>query len=422
MDPDRTTLTMPAGPVRARADGGWTLAGRYRIEGVIGQGGMSTVYRATDTTLDREVAVKVLLPALAESDPTHITRFEREARAVAALRHPAVVKIYDTGRDGETRFIVMEYVTGRGLNELLADGQPLAPDQAARIAAQVAGALAAAHAAGILHRDVKPANVMIGPGGEVKILDFGIARSRHDLTLTQPAFAIGTAAYMSPERVVGRAGDERSDIYSLGCLLYAMLTGRPPFLADDVLAVLHQQAHAPPVPPSQLGADIAPALEALVLAMLAKDPAARPQTASEVASRLADRGTQPVEPSYTKVSTSGRRVLAAGGSGGSGGAKRASRPVRADAGLTRAALAGAARANRAADAQAGQLVAAFADALPISTPAAAPTPAPAPAKPKPKPAPPAHGGVPPGHAPGGPPGHQGKPPKGPKPPKGHGGH
>jgi serine/threonine-protein kinase len=424
MDPDPSTLIMSARPPHGRADGGWTLAARYRIDSVIGRGGMSTVYRATDLTLDRQVAVKVLLPSLAEGDPTHIARFEREARAVAALRHPAVVRIYDTGRDGDTHFIVMEHVSGRGLNVLLRDGRPIDPLEATRIAAQVADALARAHAAGILHRDIKPANVMIGPRGEVKILDFGIARAQHDPTLTQPAFAVGTAAYMSPERVLGRSGDERSDIYSLGCLLYAMLTGRPPFLGDDVLAVLHQQVHAAPVPPRRLTPQLAPPLDELVLRMLAKDPAARPQTAAEVSGRLADRG-HPTAPGAVKVFGPGRHrrplawslllagvlalvvVLAAGGG--------ASRRSPGAGGLAPAAVRAQASADRGAGLQAARVVADFAQSLP-SAPVTGPG---EPQQPASKPVPPGHGGVPPGHAAGGPPGHD-KPPKPPNGPKGQG--
>jgi len=261
----------------------WTLAGRYRVEEVIGRGGMSTVYRALDEVLGRPVAVKVLLPALADSDPTHIQRFRREARAVAALAHPGVVKIYDTGVDGDRHFLVMEYLDGRSLADVLRDGRGLPPPEAVRIAARVAQALAAAHGAGILHRDVKPANVMLGPDEQVTVLDFGIARPLQEATLTQPASAMGTAAYMAPERVHGEPGDERSDIYALGCLIYAMLTGHPPFAASEPVAVLHQQVHAQPAPP---GARISLALELLLMSMLAKDPAARPQTAAAVAGRL----------------------------------------------------------------------------------------------------------------------------------------
>jgi eukaryotic-like serine/threonine-protein kinase len=278
----------PRTPGRPLADreSPWILAGRYRMDEVIGRGGMSTVYRATDTVLDRPVAVKVLLDALAAGDPTHVERFRREARAVAALHHPGVVKIYDTGADEARHFLVMELVDGRGLDAVLRERGTLQPREAVRIGARVADALAAAHAAGILHRDVKPANVMLTDDGEVKVLDFGIARPLQEATLTQPAMAMGTAAYMSPERVRGEPGDARSDIYALGCVLYAMLTGQAPFAAGDHVALLHQQVNAEPVPPRVRGVGIGAGLEVLVLAMLAKDPSARPQTAAEVAGRL----------------------------------------------------------------------------------------------------------------------------------------
>ncbi len=206
MDPEGSTLIMRGSPGLPSAERGRRLAGRYLIGEMIGRGGMSTVHRAGDEVLHRDVAVKILLPALAEGDPEHVARFEREARAAAALHHPAVVKVYDTGRDRGTHFIVMEYVAGQSLDRILAAGPPLEPEVATRIASEVAAGLAAAHSAGILHRDVKPANVMLTPEGEAKVLDFGIARARQDPTLTQPTFAIGTAAYMSPERVLGRPG------------------------------------------------------------------------------------------------------------------------------------------------------------------------------------------------------------------------
>jgi serine/threonine protein kinase len=404
MDPNRSTLIIPTQAVRRRTDGGWTLAGRYRIGQVIGRGGMSTVYRAIDTVLDREVAVKVLLSTLAEGDPVHVARFEREARAAAALRHPAVVKVYDTGVDGRTHFIVMEHVAGRSLDHVLRPGRPLEPEEATRIAAQVAGALAAAHAVGILHRDVKAANVMVTHAGEVKVFDFGIARTRQDQTLTQPAFAIGTAAYMSPERVNGLPGDERSDIYSLGCLLYAMLTGRPPFVADDVLSVLHQQVHESPVPPSRRGAAIAPPLDALVVGMLAKDPDARPASAAELAGRLADGAWPPAATAAGSIShhRSGRRghslaglvllaalvlvaVLLASGSGRSRLGVAAAASHRRTEAHTR---------STSRHATPGQTV------VPVDAPSI-PQQA--------HPVPPGHGGTPPGHG-GTPPGHQDKGP------------
>lgn len=395
---------------------GRRLAGRYLIGETIGRGGMSTVHRARDEILDRDVAVKILLPALAEGDPSHVARFEREARAVAALRHPAVVKVYDTGRDRETHFIVMEYVSGESLDRMLRDGHPFEPEVATRIAGEVAAGLAAAHGAGVLHRDVKPANVMLTPDGQITVLDFGIARARHDPTLTQPTFAIGTAAYMSPERVLGRTGDERSDIYSLGCLLYAMLAGRPPFVAESTLSVLHQQVHAEPVPPTRLGAKIAPPLEALVMRMLDKEPDARPQTASEIAGRLATPAP----------------ALAAAGSSARRGRRR---PVAALAlvGLLALVIALVAsspgRPSLAARRSPGRTsprhAAVQASPAVTHTTPAAPTQPTAPKAPPSKPIPPGHGGVPPGHEPGGPPGHKDKPPKppkGPKGPKGDGGH
>jgi serine/threonine-protein kinase len=264
-----------------------TLAGRYRLEQVIGRGGMSTVYRGTDELLGRTVAIKILLAALLEQDPAYATRFQREAQAVAALASSAIVTVYDTGTDEDGgQYIVMEYVAGRSLAELLGDGRPLEVSEATRIAERVADALRVAHAAEILHRDIKPANVMAADDGTVKVLDFGIARRLDGTTLTQTASVVGTAAYMAPERALGHAGDARSDIYSLGCLLYAMLSGRPPFTGELAAAVLHQQVNSGPTPPSELRPGIPAALDALVVQMLAKEPDARPQTAAEVRDRL----------------------------------------------------------------------------------------------------------------------------------------
>lgn len=410
MDPEGSTLIMRGSPGLPSAERGRRLAGRYLIGEMIGRGGMSTVHRAGDEVLHRDVAVKILLPALAEGDPEHVARFEREARAAAALHHPAVVKVYDTGRDRGTHFIVMEYVAGQSLDRILAAGPPLEPEVATRIASEVAAGLAAAHSAGILHRDVKPANVMLTPEGEAKVLDFGIARARQDPTLTQPTFAIGTAAYMSPERVLGRPGDERSDIYSLGCLLYAMLAGRPPFVAESTLSVLHQQVHAEPVPPTRLGAKIAPPLEALVMRMLAKEPGSRPQTAAEIAGRLA--APPPAPPTATsRIPRRRRRPLAA----------------LVLVGLLALVIAlvvsSPGRPSVAAHRSARRTPARHATvrASPIVTHATppAPTQPAAPKTPPNKPIPPGHGGVPPGHEPGGPPGHKDEPPKPPKGPKGH---
>jgi serine/threonine-protein kinase len=259
------------------------------------------------------VAVKVLLAALAEEDPTYAERFEREARAAAALVSSAVVTVYDTGIDEDGgQYIVMEYVPGQSLAEMLGGERPLAIPEAVRIAARVADALRAAHAAGILHRDIKPANVMVADDGTVKLLDFGIARRLDGATVTQVASVVGTAAYMAPERALGRQSDARADIYSLGCLLYAMLTGRPPFTGEIAAAVLHQQVNAEPVPPVRLRAGIPAALDALLLEMLAKAPEARPQSAARVRDRLrALSATAPTAPTIALRPRRRRRSIVA---------------------------------------------------------------------------------------------------------------
>ncbi len=262
------------------------MAGRYELAEVIGRGGMGRVYHATDRVLGRAVAVKMLPGVLADQDPTSVARFEREARAAAALSHPAVVAVYDAGADETSRFIVMELIAGRSLEAILRDEGPLDPDRASGIAAQVADALAAAHAAGIVHRDVKPANVMVAPDGSAKVLDFGIARAMDSTTLTETASVVGTAAYMSPEQALGKPADERSDIYSLGCVLYALLTGNPPFTGDGAAAILNQHANVVPRPPRIAESRVSPELDALVMRMLAKSPDERPQTAAEVRDQL----------------------------------------------------------------------------------------------------------------------------------------
>ena len=262
-----------------------TLAERYALGEVAGRGGMGIVYRASDLVLRRTVAVKVLSAALVEDDSTHVARFEREARAAAALAHPAVVAVYDTGADEATRFIVMEWVSGRSLATILRDSGPFEPASAIEIAAAVADALAAAHAAGIVHRDVKPANVMVTEDGAVKVLDFGIARALDATGLTHASSVLGSAPYMAPEQARGEPADERSDIYSLGCLLYALLAGRPPF-TGELAAVVHQHVNLDPRPLREENGRVSPTLEALVMAMLAKSPQERPQSAALVRDRL----------------------------------------------------------------------------------------------------------------------------------------
>lgn len=249
------------------------LVGRYEVDSLIGRGGMSSVFAGFDRTLGREVAIKVLAAGLAD-DRVFVERFDREARAAASLSHRNIVAVFDTGEDDGERFIVMERVHGQTLATMLRHG-PLAVERAVEIAVGVGRALGAAHARGIVHRDVKPGNVMVGAGGQVKVLDFGIARALAASTLTRPATVIGTAGYLSPEQAEGGTADARSDLYGLGCVLYEMLTGRPPFVADSAAALAQQHLTRSPDPPSLRRPEVSVALDDLVLRCLAKDPAAR---------------------------------------------------------------------------------------------------------------------------------------------------
>jgi len=240
---------------------------------------MGAVYRAEDRVLSRTVAVKVLPLGTAGEDPSRIHRFEREARAAASLWHPNIVSVFDAGADGTTRFIVMEHVEGMSLAELLSREGPLPVDRAVDIATQIASGLAAAHRAGIVHRDVKPANVMIDASGTVKLLDFGIARAGGGTTLTEVGSVIGSALYMAPEVAVGGAAEERSDVYSLGCVLYEMVTGRPPFPGELSAAVLHQHVNGRPRPPRELAPEIPPPLDETIMQTLSKHAPERPGAA-----------------------------------------------------------------------------------------------------------------------------------------------
>ena len=261
------------------------LVERYELLEVLGRGGMGVVYRARDRVLDRVVAVK-MLPLDRAQDPTAVARFEREARAAAALSHRNIVAVFDFGADAETRFIVMEYLPGQSLAELVHAQGAIAVGQAVEIVAQVAEALAAAHAAGIVHRDIKPANVMVDAHGHVKVLDFGIARLTSGTSLTQTAMVIGSAAYLAPELIRGTSADARSDIYAIGCVLYELLAGQPPFTGELAAAVLHQHNTAPPAPLRRLNPAVPAALDGLVQSMLAKEPSDRPQDADAVISAL----------------------------------------------------------------------------------------------------------------------------------------
>ncbi|MFC4908701.1 Stk1 family PASTA domain-containing Ser/Thr kinase [Actinomadura gamaensis] len=262
------------------------LGGRYELESVIGRGGMAEVYRARDLRLDRVVAVKTLRSDLAR-DPTFQARFRREAQSAASLNHPSVIAVYDTGEDtiGDTQipYIVMEYVDGFTLRDLLRENRALLPQKALEIVDGILLALDYSHRGGIVHRDIKPANVMLTRQHEVKVMDFGIARAMADSasTMTQTAQVIGTAQYLSPEQARGERVDARSDIYSTGCVLYELLTGRPPFTGDSPVAIAYQHVREEPTPPSQIDPDIPQWADAIVLKAMAKDPANRYQNAGE---------------------------------------------------------------------------------------------------------------------------------------------
>jgi serine/threonine-protein kinase len=266
---------------------GRVLSDRYRIDDVLGTGGMAAVWRGRDLRLDRPVAIKELAgPWL--RDPTAMTRFDREARTAARLAHPNIVAVHDVGSDGDSRYLVMELIEGTSVAALLDNG-PLPVDQVVTIAAQTCDALAAAHAAGVVHRDIKPANLIVAPDGVVKVCDFGIARALSevaDLNLTGPAVAMGSTSYIAPEQVAGDPIDGRADLYSLGCTMYAMLTGAPPFTGESPMQVLDRHLNDPPVPVLRRRTDTPPALAALVGRLLAKKPADRPANAAEVKARL----------------------------------------------------------------------------------------------------------------------------------------
>ncbi|GHJ57134.1 hypothetical protein Nm8I071_64410 [Nonomuraea sp. TT08I-71] len=263
------------------------LSGRYQSEELLGSGGMGEVWRGRDLRLDRPVAIKVLTAA-GVKEPMAAERFDREARTAARLTHPHIVGVYDFGTEEDHSYLVMELVEGRTVGDLVAAG-PLPVVQALSIAVQTCDGIAAAHAAGVVHRDIKPGNLIVTPAGTVKICDFGIARLPRlagQNTLTGPATKLGTSSYMSPEQALGGPVDPRTDLYGLGCTLYAILTGAPPF-AGDPLSVLHQHVNEPPPPLRDRRPDVPVELDALVSELLAKNPADRPTDAGVVRERLA---------------------------------------------------------------------------------------------------------------------------------------
>ena len=267
------------------------LGGRYELDGVVGRGGMAEVYRARDIRLDRIVAIKTLRTDLAR-DQIFQARFRREAQSAASLNHPSIVAVYDTGEDMTSGvpvpYIVMEYVDGRTVRDLLQEGHRLLPERSLEIIDGVLRALDYSHQAGIVHRDIKPGNVMVTRNGDIKVMDFGIARAMSDAqaTMTQTAQVIGTAQYLSPEQARGERVDSRSDLYSTGCLLYELLTGRPPFTGDSPVAIAYQHVRENPVPPSRVDPDVPPWADAIVLKAMAKAPADRYQTAADMRADL----------------------------------------------------------------------------------------------------------------------------------------
>ncbi|MGY1751004.1 Stk1 family PASTA domain-containing Ser/Thr kinase [Modestobacter sp. SYSU DS0511] len=267
------------------------LGERYEIGGVLGRGGMAEVHRGRDLRLGREVAVKVLRQDLAR-DPSSQVRFRREAQAAASLNHPAIVAVYDTGEDrtatGATPYIVMEYVEGETLRDVVRHERRLSPERAMSLTADICAALDFSHRNGIVHRDVKPGNVMITPQGTVKVMDFGIARAVSDsaATMTSTAAVIGTAQYLSPEQARGEGVDARSDVYSAGCLLYELVTGSPPFTGDSPVAVAYQHVREDPRTPSSINPEIPPELDAILLKAMSKNPANRYQSAAEMRADL----------------------------------------------------------------------------------------------------------------------------------------
>ncbi|MBP2047119.1 serine/threonine-protein kinase [Streptomyces griseochromogenes] len=263
---------------------GLLLADRYQLDGLLGQGAMGEVWRATDRTLDRAVAVKLLRA----EEAADTERFKLEAQTAGRLNHPHVVGVYDFGSHHGRLYLVMELIEGWTLAQERSLRGTLPPHEAATLAAQMAAGLSAAHAQGVVHRDIKPANVMLTADRTAKITDFGIARFADDAagTLTATGKVVGTADYLAPERALGRPAQPASDVYSLGCVLYELLTGRPPFRGATSLAVVQQHVDAAPVPPSHLHAGTPGPLDDYVIGMLAKDPAHRP-TAEQAAAWLA---------------------------------------------------------------------------------------------------------------------------------------
>ena len=372
-------MTTPRDPdgLGSPEHGSKRIGGRYELGDLLGIGGMAVVRLATDLRLDRTVAVKMLRGELAEN-PTFQARFRREARAAASLDHRAVVSVYDAGEDTvdgvRTSYIVMEYVQGQDLRALLRSG-PVEPPRALEITAAVLDALAAAHRNGIVHRDMKPANVMLTPTGAIKVMDFGVARAVADMSvsLTQTAAVIGTAHYLSPEQARGDTVDARSDVYSTGCLLYELLTGGPPFQGDSAISVAYQHVREPAQPPSTFAPGLPAEIDAVVLGALAKPTDERYQSAEQMRSEImavlagsagalpvgADVGTDVLPQSAESAAVTTQETPVVGTHVAESGRGRRRRLVLAAAAAAAVALAGVAGVGLSGqdrDAQVGQQV------------------------------------------------------------------
>jgi serine/threonine-protein kinase len=329
---------------------GRTLDGRYRVIARLARGGMATVYEGVDTRLDRPVALKVMHPGLAE-DHAFVARFSQEARSAARLSHPGVVAVYDQGEDSGTVFLAMEFVRGRTLRDLLRERGRLSPREALDVLEPVLAALGAAHRAGLVHRDVKPENVLLADDGRVKVADFGLARAATTGAAsqsTQHGVLIGTVAYLSPEQVQQGRTDTRSDVYSAGILLYEMLTGGPPFSGDNPMAVAFQHVHEDVPAPSAAVPGLSPELDRLVATATSRAPDARPADADRLLA-LVETTRERLTPAELGFSTAGpavvdladtlvvpiagqRQPVAAGVAAGTAGATQATRPPTAPGG------------------------------------------------------------------------------------------
>jgi len=295
-------VAVPVGGQYVRVMETRVLAGRYRLVKSLGRGGFSEVWQAEDSVLGRAVAVKVFTaPA---SDPDVVARFHREARTVAALRHPNVVVVFDAGIGQDMPYVVMELLAGPSLDRLLAMRGPLPAEVALGYAEQAAAGLAAAHAAGVVHRDIKPANLVLDSDGTLKVVDFGIASlGGAAASLTAAGVTVGTPAYLSPEQAAGRPAEPRSDLYALGCVLYALLTGTPPFTGEHPVATAHQHLHATAPPVHELRPGLPPVIDQLLATMLAKNPADRPPDAATLQGWLAQvrQAVPPAAPAATML-------------------------------------------------------------------------------------------------------------------------